>query len=287
MAFELQIRLSGLCVFVKHRDKTRTKVILINARRSRRDDPRLGANPKQPDGDTHKVEFHAGYLRFNLGGLVPSLESKDFDDGPDYEGVHRVDMEDITFPQIVPAAQTDNCVVPDIGIIDPDLVPKPGIFAANPAAEGVLGRVDLNGGEFTGSGKVMWEFDHVHNARLPKPYSDNFTGLVIWKRTVEADHLDVEIRKFGAKKATMLRLHPVDGIVELKIANLCSLNPLEWDELNMFMTTEDLDFKWHYRVLQNSKSPGGRVRSLPIPRAVKGPLSGNDDCHPSKIESSF
>jgi hypothetical protein len=83
-----------------------------------------------------------------------------------------------------------------------------------------------------------------------------------------------------------MTLFPTPGstpFIELKLANLCADNPLEWDEFAGHMIrSADVDFKWLYRLLELKPAfPAERYLEhfLPHPKPVGADKQGMiQDC---------
>jgi hypothetical protein len=74
----------------------------------------------------------------------------------------------------------------------------------------------------------------------------------------------LSIKDFAGSLNQRLKLIPVPlaalggqpGVV-VKFANLCTRNSMQWSELPTHTTSEDLDFKWMYRLLESTT--GGTI----------------------------
>lgn len=72
-------------------------------------------------------------------------------------------------------------------------------------------------------------------------------------------------------------------MIGIKIANLCSDNPLEWNDFTTHgVDGEDVDFKWFYRMVDPApatfESMLGDKKKLPAPIADGPEPKGREDC---------
>src|SRR5215831_1236086 len=263
MSFELQIEFSGLCLFVVSRDGRRVGVAMPDARRR----PNTGTM-RHPDGTL--AVAHAGYFRFDLGDLrgdIPAATTPA--DGPRYEVVHRFDREelDLALPEDRSRVGVGELNYPDFRRIDEKIKIIPGLFSEERPPNEVLMRMVLTGGSFTShSGGSNWTFPTIET-RSGAPYQGQFANYSVWTRTIDQDKLRLAITPFGNGKRTTVELTPRNGMIQLKVANLCAENPLEWCELDIRSSgDEDLDFKWLYRLMKNPTSVRpGLKGELPVP----------------------
>jgi hypothetical protein len=108
---------------------------------------------------------------------------------------------------------------------------------------------------------------------------------------VPGDSLTVRIRNWDTRQETPLTLEPVTpgGRVELKIANLCEDNPLEWKEFEATFEKRDMDFKWLFRLF--APKGGGSIltalgkKELPYPllKPRGARTTGNTGCTGGKV----
>lgn len=287
MSFELRVEFSGLCLFVLSKDRMRVGVVMPDAREK----PNI-TTMRHVDGTT--AVPHAGYLRFDLGDLNPSIPTgTTASDGPRYEVVHRFNREalDLGLGHDQSKVGIDELVFPDFKAIDTQLTILPGLFGDAPPAE-LLMRTVLTGGTFTShSGGSNWTFPTI-GTEAGSPYQGQFANYAVWTRTIHHDSLTLTITPFKSGKATPLQLRPKDGVLQLKIANLCAENPLEWRELKIRAVggDEDLDFKWLYRLMKNPEMvPPGLNAELPVPvlDRTSGVASEERDCTGGLIDGDI
>jgi hypothetical protein len=265
VSFELRIEFSGLCLFIVNQDRTRVGVAMPDAREK--------ANiATMRHVDNTVAVPHAGYLRFDLRDLqpdVPDIPGGTASNGPRYEVVHRFDGEalDLGLGPDPAKIGIDELLFPNFKSIDDRLAILPGLFGDAPPTE-LLMRTVLAGGTFTShSGGSNWTFPTI-NLPAGGPYQGQFANYVVWTRTISGDSLTVTIAPFRKGEPTTLRLKPRNGVLQLKIANLCADNPLEWRELKLRTVSgdEDLDFKWLYRLMKDpEKVAPGINAELPVP----------------------
>jgi hypothetical protein len=257
-SFELRIEITGLCLYLEH-DRTHVTVVMPDARRVPIEGSDGGfANPA-PHADETPAAPHAGYLRFDIAnlfpdgstlGTIPSAYS-----GPTFEGVHRFDRERVDF--LIPDQPGD------VGNLDSVRLPRFAEFApakqpraalADLENPGVLMFTSLQGGTWFSNTEGSWSL----TGELGRPNETdtkivNLGGIVHWSRPVSGDRLVIRLTRRGGQTRE-ITLFPTPGVnphIELKLANLCADNPLEWDEFAMHMIrVADVDFKWLYRLLE-------------------------------------
>ena len=289
MSFELRIEFSGLCLFVVNAERTRVGVVMPDARER----PNI-ATMRHLD-NTVAVP-HVGYLRFDLRDLqpgVPDIPGGNGNNGPRYEVVHRFGGEalDLGLGREQSKVGIDELLFPNFMSIDGRLALLPGLFGDAPP-EQLLMRTVLTGGTFTShSGGSNWTFPTIDTS-AGSPYQGQFANYAVWTRTISADSLTLTIAPFKKGEPTTLRLKPNNGVVQLKIANLCSENPLEWRELKLRTVSgdEDLDFKWLYSLMKNSQlAAPGLNDELPVPvlDRTSGVASRDWDCTGGMIDGGI
>lgn len=285
MPFELRIELSGLCLFVLNKDGNKVRVLMPDARRKPSMEEMVHSD------DTTAVP-HAGYLRFDLGNLLPDIPPAFANGvGPRYEGVHRFDREelDLGLGNVNFAVDSDELTFPDFKRIDDTFTVAPGMFGNAPPPQ-LLMRTTLTGGKFTThSGGSNWFFPDSGSGD-GGVYQGQFANYAVWRREIHQDELKLTIAPFGAgtkTPKTHLALRPHNGVIQLKIANLCAENPLEWPELKIrtIAGEEDLDFKWLYSLLAAPETVPVGTTSLPVPvlDRTSGAAGEEADCTGGKI----
>jgi hypothetical protein len=252
---------------------------------------------------------HVGYLRFdlaNLGVAVPAGPRPSDDlpiDDPQYEVVHLFNFEELDFgleddqPLDIP-----QLIVAEVEKFATGLVPRPGLFGSAPP-EQLLMRTVLRGGTYESPGdRVNWMFERTLDPNRTTPYVDRFAGNALWTREVNADQLTLRLRGFTSGQETSITLRPgPDGFIRLKIANLCTENPMEWEELGIRdvpRTHVDDDFKWFYKLLQHPTLSFEQLRTqfrlidgLPHPKRDPNDVSNggseSGDCGKSQMHFDF
>lgn len=295
MSFELLVEFAGLCLYVAHPERNKVAILMPDGRKD--------ADPEHPDGEDG--EAHVGYIRFdlanlNVSGMTLPAPGK-LDDGsgsPPNEIIHRFSGQQLDFG----LEPDDNPMKIDIGVPSFDefagsLEPVRELYTS-PRPEELLMRTTISGGAFasTRQGKT-WQFSSVLQANGPRPtYSGQFAGFTVWHRPVKADGLTVTISDFDGTPAVQIPLKPRDiggkSIIAIKVANLCSNNPLEWGEYPLrTVVKHDLDFKWLYRLLRPANGDSFEKAlagaELPFPRAKPNQAFGDEDCMGGIITSTF
>lgn len=286
MPFLFKIELTGLCLFVKQPGGgTRLGVALPDGRR------RTGGSMKHPDGA--RAIPHVGYLRLNAANLGAGVPAGDLMGTPPFEVVYRFDREelDIGVPEDGTGI-TGRMDIPDFDEFAPVKEVRPNLFTDR-RPQGLLMRCVLPGGTVTtktepGDWRVSGEL-HPGGQDVVGAYS----GLVTWERMMRGAGVTLTIGKFDGSGSIAIPLVPTalpNGqlAVIMKVANLCGMNPMEWDELEIREVREpDVDFKWLYQLLQ--LKPGeDPVRYppslLPHPHPILQPNQGIlVDCFPGQI----
>ena len=304
--FELQVKLTGICLFGVGK-KAQSIIVVMPDTRFKRD--AAGTELPMTHLDGTEAVPHVGYLRFNLANLVPNVSPTNVTAAPPYEVVHRFDREELVFEIGADGddiTKHEQILLPNFDKFAPDLVPIPHVFDTDgPPPPELLMRTVLTGGNI---GSVAegeeWILDGnvLPNGRKVRGH---FDGDILWRRRVRGDRLTLTIKPFDTTVAPVsITLRPISiggpvPIIPLKIANLCSTNPMEWDELELRRVREDdVDFKWFYRLLQRksgnrrmafqpAKPSGPNARPIiPHPRPVRiseareGILT---DCFPGRI----
>ena len=289
MTFVLEVEFSGLCQYLVHRDGTQVGIILPDAR--------LGKDGLPVNADDYcttrkHLVNHVGYLRYDLADTGVPIPMRGRAGTPSFEVVYRFDGDDLDFGlgSDQPLEQCD-LYVPDVGEFAPLVTLKPGMFSSQPP-ERLLMRTVLRGGHITSKPNGgLWKFNDVLQPKS-KPYARSFSGLCRWRRMVFSDELVLRLRSWDGREKMTISLAPrgQDKIVRLKIANLCSNNPMEWPELfpRMFEGEADDDFKWFYFLWQDSRGSFKDLISerpphtLPVPEPVPG-HGDVSNCTPPKL----
>ena len=295
MSFELLVEFAGLCLYMRDPRDQKVAILMPDARKD--------APPQHPDGEDG--EPHVGYIRFDLANLnvdgmrLPSPGKLDNGSGsPPNEIIHRFSGQQLDFglePDERP--MTLDIGVPRFNDFAGVLKPVRGLFAERPPRD-LLMRTIISGGKIVSDRKgKTWQFSSVLQSDSSSPtYSGQFAGFTLWHRTVDADGLTVTISNFDGTPPLQIPLKPrdIDGrsVIAIKVANLCSNNPMEWDEYPIRTVVEhDLDFKWLYRLLQpgngNSYEAALAGAELPFPRAKPDQPFGDEDCMGGTITGTF
>lgn len=273
MAFMLEVEFSGLCQYLVQRDGQQVGVVMPDGRQNGR--------PVEPFDFETSGEYlvhHVGYLRYDLADTGVPISTVGRAKTPSYEVIHRFDFDDLDFglgfDEPMEQPELD---LPNLREFAPTVSTKPGLFGEKPP-ERLLMRTILRGGRLTTRPNGgLWQ---INQSLQPngKRHLGTFAGVAIWRRTVYDDELVVRVRdwKGGDKDVVRLRPRGKDRIVRLKIANLCSENPLEWPELylRMFSGDADDDFKWFYFLWEDRRGKEfkdllGSSRSLPVPESIQ------------------
>ncbi len=132
-------------------------------------------------------------------------------------------------------------------------------------------RITLKGGEFTAEtvgGSGRGEVDA--RRRNWDEVEADWAGSIKWTRTIKKDSLPKDFLTIGISSwdtgpGARFRLTPIrrgsGEVIELKIANLCEENPLEWWEFEPTFDKDDVDFKWLYRLFE-AKDGGSLLKAI-------------------------
>jgi len=263
MSFTLQVQFTGLCLYVVHEDGNSVAVVMPDGRY------KAGVDAFHPDM-TQAVP-HVGYLRFDLANLnvannpVANLlgtmpNDSLHDNGPPLEVVHRFHGQ--TMRLGIPRATTKVSVqadVPQLGEFAPMLELHPDVFSLPPVPtedkpQVVLFRTVLEGGrlETEGTSPETWSIERRLLGGEHAPVVRAFRGDVVWTREIKGTNdMTLTLTDFDGSNPIEIPLRAgndeAKNYIRIKIANLCSENPLEWDEYQIHSAgIEDSDFKWIY-----------------------------------------
>jgi hypothetical protein len=273
MSFELQVTLTGLNLILVHIDGQRAAVL--------QPDCRDGVKTAHEDGSIGVP--HIGYLSFNTAYLEPRT-SGDVLAG---EFVYRFEKETLDFGlgNTGPITVPDDFPFPDFGKFAPKLELLPDLLPPKPQTPLLMYAI-LESGIFVDTmGDTTRAIPQVFDLP-PNKYERNFPNAITWTRKVAEEVLAITLRGFtaesNAEPKAKITLKPIDGIIQVTIANVCSENPLAWaDYGDAGKAKDDEDFKWLYRLLRH---PDGTFREklygspFPIPRLVHDTSSGVENC---------
>ncbi|MGH7470438.1 MAG: hypothetical protein ACRENP_21040, partial [Longimicrobiales bacterium] len=208
-------------------------------------------------------------------------------DSPRFEVVYQFDQQELDFG-IADAGPVERSLeLPDFRRIAPNREVIDELFEADPPAS-LLFRTTLQGGDLRGTiGNGNWRFTHL--AANGNGYGGQFAEVVTWRQRVAEDTLTlklsnlkgpvaeqfIDIGPTQAEKAQQKSDQNFTPTVRVKIANLCSTNPLEWDALTTHtVATEDTDFRWLYGLFGQPA-----LANLPIPQQTTDLQAfGVEDC---------
>lgn len=333
MSFTLKVQFTGLCAHVVHPKEPWVAVLMPDGRFH-------GAAKRHPDG-TPAVP-HVGYLRVDLANVMgissgarlqkgqrPGNQRGTFD-GPFFEILHRFgnlghplgggQTLDFGLPPDS-SAPVVNIKLPRIDHVARNIPLRPDLFTKQAGAVAksppetserspLLFRTLLRGGTLEtmpGAPTETWSIDRRLNQDPGVPIVAPFSGEVLWTRRVEGtNQMTITLTDFDGSNEVKVPLTAVDGEINLKIANLCAENPLEWDDFHIrTASNEDSDYKWFYQLLDppaKGLSPTPDIMQrwrdlldgdlLPAPHLVTQPaqrMGGRPpfDCAGTEISSSF
>lgn len=246
-------------------------------------DARQNGRPKEPfDFESSKKYLvpHVGYLRYNLADAGVPISPAGRGGTPSYEVIHRFNFDDLDFGfGFDEPMEQRELHLPNLRELAPTLRTKPGLFSQTPPDD-LLMRTILRGGSLTTRPNGgLWQIRRTlsSNGTTAPPYLGEFAGFATWRRFVFDDEIVLRVRDWNGTEKDVIRLRPFgrDRVVRLKIANLCAENPLEWPELylRMFSGDADDDFRWFYRLLEDTRGDFkdllGPSRGLPVPEPIQ------------------
>lgn len=292
MAFKLRVQFVGVCLFVQ--DQAGAVAVVMP-------DGRTGATPH---ADNQPLEAHVGYLKVDLRHLAgaPMIADAGRPARP-LEVVYRFRRQTVHFA-LDPAAVACTLEVPDFDAFVPDLALDRAIFEPHAPEEDargdlvyhpVLMRTLLSGGtletpdepDLCGASSIgRWldldrppaPLEPTARAAVDVPaIVGRFYGGATWVREVDAETLTMRITDLDGAHPMESVLAPrdVDGeqVLDVQMGNLCSDNPLVWDDLQFQdAPIEDADFRYLYRLFAppgDSWYEALQQCMLPTPRLVR------------------
>ena len=257
----LSVEFAGICLYVIDRRKPETTVAVLMPTCV----PSTQVSAKHVDGETGAR--HVPYLLMDLANLDQKVPPGPVPDGPQFEVVRRLRREEIVFELGEPAKgiqlDPDPLPLPDLSIYKESIELKPGLFGDNPPVE-LSARTILRGGTLTATTLGGSGTRNVPDHKRPDwdKFEADWAGSIKWTRTIPAGSLDIGIHSWDTREETPLTLRPVTRnggeVIELKIADLCETNPLEWKEFEPRFDKDDVDFKWLFRLFDARDPRDGR-----------------------------
>jgi hypothetical protein len=238
--FELRVRFTGLCLYRFDGKDPAIDVLMPDAR--------VADAAKMVHADGTRAEAHVGFLSIErefLRGTVPGARG---------DVVRRLTRESVRFA--LPASTEgvkDELILPNFSQFAPDLVLDPSLLTAAPAPT-LLARVGLSGGTLSGEDRdEEKQISRVIGAggSISK---GKFQHVVTWSRTVPGTAVALELTTLDGQLTETIELQAArnstgDFVAEVRVANLCAHNPLEWPGYALLaVTPDDMDFKWLHRL---------------------------------------
>lgn len=290
MSIELSIEFAGICLYVIPAQRDTVSVLIPTCA------PTPNGRVKTEHEDKTNGARHVPYLLANLANFGQSVPAGLAGDGPQFGVVRRLNREEIFFAPEGPDSNRfdpDPLPLPDLSVYNEQISLHDGLLSAiapNELPE-LNVRTVLKGGTLAattigGSGSPV----PGRNPNWDESEAD-WAGSIQWTRTVPGDSVTIRIRNWDTGQETPLTLKPVTpgGRVELKIANLCEDNPLEWREFEPKFEKRDIDFKWLFRLF--APNAGGSIltalgrKELPYPllKPRGARTTGNTGCTGGKV----
>ena len=274
MAFTLEVEFSGLCQYLIQRDGKQVGIVMPDARQNGRP-----VRPHDFEASKKYLVHHVGYLRYNLADAGVPIQIAGRAGTPSYEVDPSLRLRRPRFRSRFRRADA----TAEVGSADADGVRSHGFDLAWPLQRKAAGQVTHanDSARWEPNDSAEWRVVAVQPSlqKNGKRYLGEFAGFAIWRRLVLDDELVLRVRDWSGGDKDVIRLRPYgrDRVVRLKIANLCSENPLEWPELyrRVFTGDSDDDFKWFYFLWQDRSQTGFekllvQIRPLfPCPRLLR------------------
>jgi len=292
-AFTLSVEFAGICLYVIDRRQAPSISVLM---------PTCVPTPNGRVNTEHEDKTngarHVPYLLANLANFGQSVPPGLAGDGPQFGVVRRLSREELFFePEEQTSSQVDpdRLPLPDLGHYKRSITLPDGLLrdiAPNERPE-LNVRTILKGGALeatTGAGSGS----SVPGASPNWDESEaDWAGSIRWTRTVPGKSLTIRIRSWDTGQTTPLTLTPVNRgtgpVIELKIANLCEENALEWKEFEPKFDKHDVDFKWLYRLFAPNVGSsilaalGKKELPYPLLKPRGARTTGNTGCTGGKI----
>jgi len=290
MSIELSIEFAGICLYVLDPERATVSVVIPTCV------PTPNGRVKTEHEDKTVGARHVPYLLANLANFGQRVPAGPFGDGPQFGVVRRLNREELFFGPEGPTSDRldpNALALPDLTVFTDRIKLQDGLLSDIPPNERpeLNVRTILKGGRFTattlgGSGSPV-------PGRTPNwdDLEADWAGSIRWAQTVPGDSLTIRIRNWDTGQETPLTLEPLTpgGRVELKVANLCEDNPLEWKEFEPRFEKRDVDFKWLFRLFA-SKGGGSILTALgkkelpyPLLKPREPRTAGNTGCTGGKI----
>lgn len=262
----LSVEFAGICLYVIHRERKDVTVLIPTC---------LPDRVSTTHEDEERGARHVPYLLMDLANLDERIATPGlFADGPKFQVVRRLRREELSIGLDEPeesVVQVDpgRLALPDLSIYD-NIRLKPLLLSDTPPVELDV-RITLKGGEFTAEtvgGSGRGEVDA--RRRNWDEVEADWAGSIKWTRTIKKDSLPKDFLTIGISSwdtgpGARFRLTPIrrgsGEVIELKIANLCEENPLEWWEFEPTFDKDDVDFKWLYRLFE-AKDGGSLLKAI-------------------------
>jgi len=284
----LHVEISGVCLHVRRKNNQGITVLMPDARFAHKNHVK--------HGDGTDAVAHVPYLRINManlatdGAFLGDGDANMSNGSPMYEIIHRIDREAIDFGAATPEGVKENVfLIPEASEFAPVLELSPNLLSVSKPPKSVVGRIQLNGGviQSTGVATQNWKFTGELREDGKDVEPKQYGGVIDWSREFDGPNFTLTLKSLDDATTRQIPLvaRKDNGQlrIKLKIANLCALNPLEWDELpENTVLRDDNDFKWVYQFLQlkPGKDPKKFPRSaVPCPSPVKSANEGElQDC---------
>ena len=260
MPFTLQVRFSGVCLFVYDRPEGSQHdgpipVLLPDARNT---------GKKQRMFDWTVPDPHVGYLRWSSANQVAGA--------PPADVYHRFDHTHVMIQGLagdaIDIGHLRRGVIHFDEVADdlacPDRFTDPHDEQGLASPEGrVNALIELQGGRFLQpESGGNWVFSNQLNPPGP-PADQRFPDKarqIIWQADIEGDEVRIVLRNAGGEEtAVVLRPANDEDTVLVDIANVCAGDLVDWEEVRPWDGVDnrrpDQDFVWFYRLVQHCGDP--------------------------------
>lgn len=280
MSFTLNVKLTGLVLFVPHENGGKLLALIPDARSSQvteMDPPPFADRRWYRMKPELRPRAHVGHLAFSSEALRGSaIESL-----PQTQVIHRLGKSRLSFLTGNEKDTLDESGLRDIAPIE-EIAPGRGVSASalEPQATHpfLLSQILLDEGGFTHretSGK--WRFSKTLGGS-----GVTYDHLAVWTLwSTEVSRSTVKIRIQKPEAVCELELYPVGDSLDITIGATCCENPIDWPELGRTAeSASDPDFRWFYTLLdpmpvEADLTSGHEPLLLPVPEIVVDGLAGS------------
>ncbi len=282
---KIRIEFTGLCSLVPHAIEKKACFVMVDGQRS-------GIKPLVAEDLPQENRLHWSFLRFPLRTINPNAPTtgegiwylrgqricfkvnSEWEDDPEVQPF-KLDLQEKVY-------QMEDALPSGLAAIDERcLKPVP--------SQNVGCQVVIDRGTWKADSLSLCDFEIIptypsHSPVDPRPYAHK-----VYTELEQIESLTLIATPFGGSP-TPFTLSPTKANDEatLTMANLCLVNPLEW-ETPVDECKRDIDFAWYYDLLpEGAKTTvagtlNDQSKGLPIPKLAGVPSLGGDNCNPNQF----